>query len=126
MAKKISRAERMKYQSQRMIDEFYKSSIEYVRTYLSEWRGKTYLDIQIWISTGFPGEEAMLRDKGIRIRVSLLDSLIESLEKAKEALDSKSSSLCGECGFDSLLRHQSSQRNKPLSLIFVLSLSQLN
>jgi len=72
---------------QKLIDQFYKNSLELVRIQLTEWKDQLYVDIRIWVleDPAKPGS-AVATKKGIRIAADLLPKLTEALKKAEGAL----------------------------------------
>lgn len=71
-----------------LIDEFSKSSVEKVRTRITTYQGKEYLDVRVWyIPRSGSEEEEKPTHKGLTLRLDLLPSLLESLKKAKKILE---------------------------------------
>lgn len=89
----------MEDRNARIIDQFNKSSTEIIRTSLVEWKGQESIDVRSCVQkfterfpyTGLDLEKEtwIPTKKGIRISVDLLDSLIESLKKAKSELETE-------------------------------------
>ena len=77
-------------ETQELISQFHRNSIELVRINLSEWKSKPYVDIRIWVleDPARPGS-AVATKKGIRISADLLPQLIDALNKASRILKEK-------------------------------------
>jgi len=76
--------------SQKLISQFHKNSIELVKTNLSEWKSKLYVDVRIWVlkDPAKPGS-AVATQKGINITVDLLPKLIEGLNETSRIIKEK-------------------------------------
>ena len=74
-------------ETQKLISEFHKNSIELVKVYLREWKSKLYVDVRIWV-LGDPAKpgSAVATKKGIRLSVDLLPKLIEGLNETLKIL----------------------------------------
>ncbi len=59
-----------------------KGAREEVRVALSEFHGATFLDIRLFANLG--GEDRAPTRKGVTLRLTALDSLIEALEALRE------------------------------------------
>ena len=70
-------------EGQKVVSQFHKNSVEIVKLCLSNWKGKEYIDLRIWImqNPAEPGSEVATK-KGIRLSVDLLPKLIEALNEA--------------------------------------------
>ena len=75
-------------ETQRLIAEFNKNSLEKVRIVLTEFKGKKLLDIRAYYDAS-ENEEPDWRPtkKGISISLDLIDELLKGLEKAKKMLE---------------------------------------
>jgi len=69
-------------ETQKLVSEFHRNSIELVKVYLREWKSKLYADVRIWV-LGDPAKPggAVAKKKGIRLSVDLLPKLIEGLNE---------------------------------------------
>jgi hypothetical protein len=74
--------------STRVIAQFQKNSVEFVRVCLSEFKGSYYFDVRIWLQEK-PGEPGNLKatKKGLCLNVELLNDLRQALEKLDQAIE---------------------------------------
>jgi len=74
-------------ETQELISQFHKTSIELVKINLREWKSKLYVDVRIWVleDPAKPGS-AVATKKGIRLSVDLLPKLIEGLNETSRIL----------------------------------------
>ncbi len=77
-------------ETQELISEFHRNSIELVKINLREWNSKLYVDVRIWVlkDPAKPGS-AVATKKGIRLSVDLLPKLIEGLNETSRILKGK-------------------------------------
>jgi len=77
-------------ETQELISEFHKNSIELVKIHLREWKSKLYVDVRTWVlkDPAKPGI-AVATQKGINISVDLLPKLIEGLNETSRILKGK-------------------------------------
>jgi hypothetical protein len=80
--------------SSRVISEFQKNSVEFVRVCLSEFKGSLYFDVRIWVqeAAGEPGNLKATK-KGICLNIELLNDL-------RQALDALGRAIEGEAGHE--------------------------
>ncbi|MBA7666762.1 hypothetical protein ES703_74843 [subsurface metagenome] len=77
-------------ETQKLISEFHRNSIELVRINLSEWKSKPYVDIRIWVlEDPAKAASAVPTKKGIRLSIDLLPKLIDALNEASRILKEK-------------------------------------
>jgi hypothetical protein len=74
--------------STRVIAEFQKNSVEFVRVCLSEFKGSYYFDVRIWVqeAAGEPGNLKATK-KGLCLNIELLDDLKRALEALDRAIE---------------------------------------
>jgi len=74
-------------ETQELVSQFHRNSIELVKINLSEWRSQPYVDIRIWIlkNPAEPGS-AVPTKKGIRLSADLVPKLIDALNEASRIL----------------------------------------
>jgi len=65
-----------------LIDTFMKNSFEQVRTEISEFQGKKYLNIRVWYNSGDREPDYKPSKKGITLSIELIDDLKEAVAKA--------------------------------------------
>ena len=77
-------------ETQELISEFHRNSVELVKINLREWNSKLYVDVRIWFleDPAKPGS-AVATKKGIRLSVDLLPKLIEGLNETSRILKGK-------------------------------------
>jgi len=77
-------------ETQELISQFHKNSVELVKINLSKWKSKLYVDVRIWVleDPAKPGS-AVPTKKGIRLSTDLLPKLIDALGKASRILKGK-------------------------------------
>ena len=74
-------------ETQKLVSEFHRNSIELVKINLSEWKSKLYVDVRIWVLEDLakPGSAVPTR-KGIRLSAGLLPKLINALNETSRIL----------------------------------------
>jgi len=77
-------------ETQELISEFHRNSVELVKINLREWNSKLYVDVRIWFleDPAKPGS-AVPTKKGVRLSADLLPKLIDALSKASRILKGK-------------------------------------
>ena len=77
-------------ETQKLVSEFHRNSIELVKINLSEWKSQPYVDIRIWVLED-PAKlgSAVATKKGIRLSADLLPQLIDALNEASRILKEK-------------------------------------
>lgn len=74
-------------ETQKLISEFNKSSIEIVKIISQEWKGKPYIDLRIWIMQNpAEPESAKPTHKGLTLDIELLPKLIDALNETSRIL----------------------------------------
>jgi len=69
----------------KLIAEFNKNASEIIRVQLTEYDSKQLLDIRVWVQNE-KGDFIPTR-KGISLKLDLIDSLKEAIDKATEEID---------------------------------------
>lgn len=74
-------------ETQKLVSEFHRNSIELVKINLGEWKSQPYADIRIWVleDPAKPGS-AVATKKGIRLSADLLPQLIDALNETSRIL----------------------------------------